>query len=240
MPQPRADPAIPAPLVVGGISNFAWVEPGVLARGQQPPLEPATFEQLHALGIRTVLSLRPDREPPPATNLRRWPEYHIEDEQALVEQCGLRFRHAPLEDFAAPSPAEMAAALTEVDAAVADAPAVYVHCRAGAGRAALVSGAWSISRGRSGDYAAAVYERFMQYVGTTIGITSDDRAAMYRRVGQPHVLWALRAIAAALGSPISMSAVSLLPPEPPPGSADWEQGYWDLLAPCRTRRADLP
>ena len=238
----RADPSVPAPLSVGGISNFCWMEPGVLARGQQPPLEAATFAALRELGIRTILSLRPDREPPPTVTVRRWPEYHVEDEQALVEQAGLRFRHAPLEDFAAPSPAEMAAALAEVDAGVADAPAVYVHCRAGAGRAALVAGAWSISRGRSGDYAAAVYERFMLYIGPTIELASAERPAMYRRVGQPHVLWALREIARALGSPITSTATSLLPPERPPGADGWEQGYWETLTPWRERRrngADL-
>src|SRR5687767_15822960 len=134
------------PRLYAGIRNFGWAVPGLLARGEQPPLEAATFEVLREAGIHTVISLRPDGELPPAVARRLWPEYHARDEQALVEAAGLRFRHVPLEDFAAPSPAELARALTAIDEAVAEAPGVYVHCRAGAGRASVVSGAWMVAK----------------------------------------------------------------------------------------------
>src|SRR5260370_1436517 len=112
-PPPLADP-----VVVGGIRNFGWVEPGLVARGEQPPLMPETFEALKQHGIRTVMSLRPDREPPPRINRRGWAEYAVEEEQRAVEASGLQFRHAPLTDFSAPPPDEIAAALAELDRAV--------------------------------------------------------------------------------------------------------------------------
>jgi len=217
------------PFPIAGIRNFGWVEPDILARGEQPPLVAETFAQLWDLGIRSVVSLRPDREPPPHLSRRAWAEYHVEDEQDLVEQAGLYFGHAPLPDFSAPAPDDVAAALTVVDAAVAAAAPVYVHCRAGAGRAALVTGAWIVSRGRSGDRAAALYERFMEFVFTAI--PTAEWPANLQRVGQPQLWWALREIVAALGSPVTYDPPHLLPPQRPPGAETWAQGYRDALRP---------
>ena len=42
----------------------------------------------------SLFALRPDREPPPPITRRVWTEYHVEDEQELVERAGLRFRHS--------------------------------------------------------------------------------------------------------------------------------------------------
>src|SRR6266567_6040365 len=92
------------PSTLGTIRNFAWVVPGVLARGEQPQLEPTIFAALREAGVTTVLSLRPDREPPSANASRPWPEYFVEQERALAEQAGMRFEQFPLEDFSAPPP----------------------------------------------------------------------------------------------------------------------------------------
>ena len=219
----------PAVIPVAGIQNFGWVEPRVLARGEQPVLDEATFAGLRELGTRTVLSLRPDGEQPSPNARRVWPEYHVQDEQAVVERAGLRFRHVPMCDFSAPAPFEIAAALTVVQAEAAETPAVYVHCRAGAGRTALVAGAWLVACGRSGDHAAAEYVRFMQHVATSLGKPLDELPAFLRRVGQPAVWWALREIVAALGSPVTHDPPFLLPPERPAHSDGWEQGYREAL-----------
>jgi protein tyrosine phosphatase (PTP) superfamily phosphohydrolase (DUF442 family) len=221
------------PFAIAGIANFGWVEPGVLARGHQPPLDLETFEALRELGIGAVLSLRPDREPPPRVNRRNWPEYRVANERRLVEQSGLRFHHVPMADFSAPAPREIAAALTLVEMAVAEAPALYVHCRAGAGRAALVTSAWSIANGRSGDHAAAVYERFMQHLVSGLPLSPAELPAMLRRVGQPYVWWALGEIASALGSPVSFTSSFLLPPERPPEADTWPDRYEGALQPWR-------
>jgi protein tyrosine phosphatase (PTP) superfamily phosphohydrolase (DUF442 family) len=221
------DKNLTVPVAIAGIQNFGWVEPGVLARGEQPALEDATFTALRELGIRTVLSLRPDGEQPSPKASRPWPEYHVQDEHTLVERAGLRFRHVPMFDFSAPSPEEMAAALTVVEAEAADAPAVYVHCRAGAGRTALVAGAWLVARGWSGDRAAAEYVRFLQHLASSTGMPLAEQPAYLRRVGQPAIWWALREIVAALGSPVTHDPPFLLPAERPPGAAD----YGDALRP---------
>lgn len=224
------------PVAIAGIRNFGWVEPGVLARGEQPALEEATFTALRELGIGTVLSLRPDGEQPSPKASRPWPEYHVRDERALVERAGLRFRHVPMHDFSAPSPAEMAAALTVVEAEAADAPAVYVHCRAGAGRTALVAGAWLVSRGWSGDRAADEYVRFMQHLASSTGMPLAEQPAFLRRVGQPAIWWALREIVAALGSPVSREPRYLLPPEEPAHA----ENYRDALRTWRAARKGRP
>jgi protein tyrosine phosphatase (PTP) superfamily phosphohydrolase (DUF442 family) len=226
------------PVALGGIQNFGWVEPGVLARGEQPRLdEDASFEALYAAGIRTILSLRPDNEPPPVpAGQRVWPIYHVEEERSICVRVGLHFRHAGLQDFSAPHPAELARTLAVLDVAIATAPAVFVHCRAGAGRTALVSGAWTIAHGWSGNDAAAAYAHFIHHAERRFGLDAEAVLATRRRVGQPRVWWALHRVAEALGSPIT-ATFDLLPPEQPPAAHDWPAGYWEVLRPWRERRA---
>lgn len=230
-----ADQHLPEPTEIAGIRNFAWVVPRLLARGEQPPLEAPTFETLREMGIRAVLSLRPDREPPTGRSASRWPEYVMEDERDLVEAAGMRFSHVPLEDFSAPSPDTIATALKVLDAEVARDPGVYVHCRAGAGRAAVVSGAWLIAHGGSGDRAAALYHAFMKHVWVSREMSKDERHAMLLRVGQPQIWWALHEIADALCSPI-VGSYDLLPPERPAAADEWPRTYHQALQPWRERR----
>jgi len=222
----------PAPL--GTIRNFAWVVPGQLARGEQPDLDASVFETLRKTGVTAVLSLRPNREAPSKNARRPWPEYHVEEEQRVAEEAGMRFAHFPLEDFSAPPPERIAGALMLIDELIDDGQAVYVHCRAGAGRAGLVSGAWAVTRGHTGDDAADSYFRFMLHIAEAFDHTDEAAwAAFARRVGQPHIWWALREIVAALGSPVSREQPGLLPPEKPPDADHWEDGYRRLLEPWR-------
>jgi protein-tyrosine phosphatase len=232
-----SDRPVPAPVELGGVRNFAWVEPELVARGEQPPLRAETFAQLRAAGIRTVLSLRPDGEPPPRVTYASWPEYHLAEERALAEEVGLRFVNVPLTDYVAPAPAELATALRALDDAVRTTPAVYVHCRAGAGRTALVSGAWSIAHGRPSNEVLRVFQFFMRYVAESRGLPRAEWAAMYRRVGQPQILWALQHIAAALGDPITVDAEDLLAPEPPPAADGWPAEYGERLRAWRPARS---
>jgi len=225
---------VESPSTLGTIRNFAWVIPNVLARGEQPALEAEVFGLLRDQGITAVLSLRPDREPPSANSRRPWPEYQVEQEQALAERAGMRFAHVPLEDFSAPPPERIANALRVIDELVADGCAVYVHCRAGAGRAGMVSGAWAVSRGLTGDASADNYVRVMQHISETFGYGDDEvRANFLRRVGQPSIWWAMREIVAALGSPVTREQPLLLPPEKPADADHWEDGYRQMLQPWR-------
>ena|SRR5579864_5282917 len=225
----------PIPTQLGSIRNFAWVEPGVLARGEQPALEAETFKALHEEGITAILSLRPDREPPSANSQRPWPEYIMEQEQGLAEGAGMRFRNVPITDFSAPSPEQVAEALKTIDALVEQNPGVYVHCRAGAGRAGLISGVWAVTRGQSGDTAADNYVRFMEHVGGAFGHNADPERwlAFLKRVGSPSIWWALREIVDALGSPITHPQPRLPEPERPQEADHWEQKYRELLKPWR-------
>jgi protein tyrosine phosphatase (PTP) superfamily phosphohydrolase (DUF442 family) len=220
---------------LGSIRNFAWVEPGVVARGEQPALESATFEALRGAGVTAILSLRPDGEMPSPNSLRPWPEYRVDAERALAEATGLRFRHVPIADFLAPPPECVASALHTIERLVTEGPGVYLHCRAGAGRAGLVSATWAVARGQSGDDAADSYVRFMDHIADSINLTDDKREAFARRVGQPQIWWALREIVDALGSPVTRAQPRLLPPERPPDAErqDWEAGYRAALAPWR-------
>jgi protein tyrosine phosphatase (PTP) superfamily phosphohydrolase (DUF442 family) len=223
------------PFAVAGIRNFGWVEPGVVARGEQPPLVESTFQGLYALGIRSVLSLRPDGEPPTSLNPAAWPEYHLEDERQHAQRAGLAVWHAPMADFSAPRADEIAAALAALDQAVASRPGVYVHCRAGAGRTAVVTGAWLVARGGTGDDAAALYQRFTAFHDAQVDIPPDQFPARVRRLGRPFVWWSLREIAAALGSPV-VGSYALPDPEQPPGAEAWPDAYRAALRPWRERR----
>jgi protein tyrosine phosphatase (PTP) superfamily phosphohydrolase (DUF442 family) len=229
----------PSPL--GSIRNFAWVEPGVVARGEQPALETDTFEALRDAGVTAVLSLRPDREPPSTSARRPWPEYRVEEEQAIAHATGLRFRNLPITDFSAPPPDLVASALTVIDELLAEQPGIYIHCRAGAGRAGLVSAAWAVSQGQSGDDAADSYVRFMAHIAQALNFTDEEWAPFARRVGQPQVWWALLQVTDALGSPVRRPQPRLLPPEPPDEAVadNWEAGYRSALQPWR-RNGHVP
>jgi protein tyrosine phosphatase (PTP) superfamily phosphohydrolase (DUF442 family) len=225
----------PQPTLVAGIRNFAWVVPQLLARGEQPPLTPSTFETLRELGVSAVLSLRPDHEPPTPRSAQLWPEYIVQHERELAEAAGLRFRHVPIEDFSPPSPRNVADSLRVLDEEVSLGPGVYVHCRAGAGRAGVISGAWLIAHGGTGDDAAALYSAFMHHIAERGNLSADEIHTMRLRVSQPAVWWTLHEIASALGSPI-VGEYDLLPPERPVQADTWPSTYWDALKEWRERR----
>jgi protein tyrosine phosphatase (PTP) superfamily phosphohydrolase (DUF442 family) len=223
------------PVQLGTIRNFAWVEPGVVARGEQPELNIATFKLLRESGISAVLSLRPDREPPSNNSVRPWPEYNLAEERSVAEAAGVRFRNLALTDFSAPPPEQVAQALHIIDDLIAERPGVYVHCRAGAGRAGLISAVWAVTRGHSGDEAADSYVRFMEHVGSAFGHDTDPSRwqTFLKRVGSPQIWWALREIVDALGSPVTREQPLLVGPERPTHADNWEQRYRELLQPWR-------
>src|SRR5262249_54706490 len=139
------------------------------------------------------------------------------------------------QDFSAPPPDGVARALQILDAEVAWAPGVYVHCRAGAGRAGVISGAWLIAHGGTGDRAAEIYERIMNQLPKVRQISPEYLPATRPRVGQPYVWWALCEVADALGSPVS-GAYDVLPAERPPEADTWPRTYREALWPWRERR----
>ncbi len=147
----------------------------------------------------------------------------------------MRFKNLPITDFSAPSPEQVAAALRIIDELVAEQPGVYIHCRAGAGRAGLISAVWAVTRGHTGDEAADSYVRFMEHIGTAFGHDQDPErwSAFLKRVGSPYIWWAMREIVDALGSPITRAQPRLVGPEKPAEADQWEDRYRELLRPWR-------
>ncbi len=224
-------PELPRLTDFAGVRNFGWTLEGILARGEQPPLAPATFDALKAAGIGAVLSLRDYREPP---------GYHIEDEWALVRRAGLAFAHVPCTDLAAPSPDALADALRQLDRLVDGGRAVLVHCLAGVGRTGTVTGAWMVSRGWPGDWAAAAYFAGMDHLAGQLEIPGGSRAQWLSAIGVPAQWWALRQIARSLGSPVTQPFGRYPAPEPPAGAHDWDVLYWRALMPWRNARPSQP
>jgi tyrosine-protein phosphatase SIW14 len=100
--------------------RFAQVGPR-LYRGGQP--DAAQLAELYARGVRTVISLRQERDV-------------VAGEAAAAERLGMRFLNFGFSGFADPDPALLR---TIVDAMRASGDgAVYVHCRAGRDRTSLV------------------------------------------------------------------------------------------------------
>jgi predicted protein tyrosine phosphatase len=91
----------------------------------------ARWADLHALGIRAVLSLQAEREdqfagPPPARALR-----------------------LPVEDFHPPTISQLHEAVAFIGACHNESLPVLVHCHAGVGRASLTASAYLMTRGLS-------------------------------------------------------------------------------------------
>jgi predicted protein tyrosine phosphatase len=92
---------------------------------------PAQWPALYILGIRAVLSLQAEREdqfagPPPERMLR-----------------------LPVEDFHAPTIAQLQDAVAFIHTAHADRLPVFIHCHAGVGRASLTTSAFLMTQGLS-------------------------------------------------------------------------------------------
>ena len=232
----------PAPMRLGTLRYFGWLVPGVLARGEQPLLDADDLPLLRRAGVTDVLSLREAADVAKPAAGRPLPAYRAEDEAARCRELGLAFHHLPCADYAAPAPREVATAVARLDALIDDGRAVFVHCAAGMGRTSVVTAAWLLARGWSGDQVAAAHERWLLALDEMLGPqTREQRLHHHRRVGRPGFWWALRAVAATLGSPIAgrfvthEEIVALGLQGPPPGAEDWERGYAEALAPWRGR-----
>lgn len=222
----------PEPAELGGIRNFGWVVPGQLARGEQPPLDAATFIALLGQGIGSVVSLRQDRERAVTLTGRLVPEYAVEEERTHCERFDLSFHHLACTDFQALEPDDVARALRTIDAEVESGRAVFVHCLAGAGRTSLISAAWLMSRGGRGNHAARMHARFLEELDARLNIPLAERDGYRQRVGRGHSWWGLLQIARALGDPVTVS-FDLPTPERPPYADSWEAWYARELLPWR-------
>ncbi len=199
-----------------GIPNFAWVEAGRVARGQQPALSVAAYRELQACGVTSVLSLRPASEYPENESLR----YAAEEERDLCTALGLRFLHVPCTDFQAPRPGSVIRALRLLDAEVARGNAVYVHCLAGVGRTGVVCGAWQMLRGESGTEALRQFAHFAHEAHGRRGL-QRTRDEFLQRIGAHEQAWVLLSIARALGVPAVLPDGGIAPRRPARAASHW-------------------
>lgn len=203
-----------------GIPNFAWVEAGCVARGQQPDLTLAAYGELQACGVTSVLSLRPSIEYPQNERL----SYAVEAERDVCAALGLRFLHVPCTDFQAPRPGSVIRALCMLDAEVGQGYAVYVHCLAGVGRTGVVCGAWQLLRGGSGTEAL---RQFAYFAHEAHGRRGPQRPLeeFYQRIGAHEQAWVLLSMARALGAPAALPPDGIAPRRPARVASHWRRRF---------------
>jgi protein-tyrosine phosphatase len=203
-----------------GIPNFAWVEAGRVARGQQPDLTIAAYRELQACGVTSVLSLRPSIEYPENERL----SYAVAAERDVCAALGLRFLHVPCTDFQAPRPGSVIRALRMLDAEVGQGNAVYVHCLAGVGRTGVVCGAWQLLRGGSGTEAL---RQFAYFAHEAHGRRGPQRPLeeFYQRIGAHQQAWVLLSMARALGAPAALPAEGIAPRRPQRAASHWRRRF---------------
>ncbi len=121
------------------LKNFSWVEEQRLA-GVAKPGAYATLDDdltaLYALGIRRIVSLTEDPVAPDR-----------------LAAHGIEALHIPIEDFTAPSQAQMLNYAAYVARAVDQGAPLATHCHAGQGRTGTMLAAWLVSTGRTGQDA---------------------------------------------------------------------------------------
>jgi atypical dual specificity phosphatase len=140
--------------------RFYWVIEDALAGCSRPGIRgndlDRDLQELRGHGIGALLTLT---ETPLAAG--------------ALERHALRGLHLPVDDFHAPTTAQMLDALAFIDAARADSVAVAVHCLAGQGRTGTVLAAYLI---RGGLPAARAIETVRAFCPGAIEVAPQTEA----------------------------------------------------------------
>jgi protein tyrosine phosphatase (PTP) superfamily phosphohydrolase (DUF442 family) len=134
-------PAIPDALE----GRAYWVQPGRLMAGAipgSPDLQhaEAKIRALASVGIRHIVNLMEPDERDRHGDLF-W------DYTDLCATMDITVARYPIRDVTAPSVDVVRAVLTDIDASIAAARPVYVHCWGGRGRTGVIVGCWLIEHG---------------------------------------------------------------------------------------------
>jgi len=114
-----------------------WLLPGRVL-GCARPRKDSAFVALRAQGITVLI------------NLHERPH-----EPARLARFGMTQVNVPLADFSAPTPEQLASAITAIDEATARGERVAVHCGGGLGRTGTILAAYLVHLGQTPDEAIA-------------------------------------------------------------------------------------
>lgn len=128
--------------------NSYWLIPGRILAGEHPGAAGATtlvarLSALREVGVSTFVDLSSAADPVPA--------YLPLDTLAFP---GQRLSH-PIADFGVPAIEAMARIEADVERALTDGRALYLHCRAGIGRTGTIAACLMVSAGASADQSLA-------------------------------------------------------------------------------------
>jgi protein-tyrosine phosphatase len=141
----------------GPIPSSYWVEPGRLAAGEYPGHAGDSLPRLEAAGVDFFIDLTQARE------------YGLRAYDARLE--GREYRRFAVPDFGVPPVERMREILDTIDAAIAAARVVYVHCYAGVGRTGTVVGCWLVRHGSTAPDAIATIAELRR------GVPTEHRAS---------------------------------------------------------------
>jgi hypothetical protein len=131
------------PSLFCGVHNFAWTEPGIVARAAQP--SPVSFACFWKNGFGSVVNLRQES-----------PGYN---EAAIVRMLGMSYLLLPIVDDTAASPVQVSAYMRFVADRQNSAP-VLTHDAAGRGRMGMMDGVYLLWKGWS---TADVFKRYTDF-----------------------------------------------------------------------------
>jgi len=112
-----------------GMSNFGWVEEGILARSRQPSLD--AFQCLRdTYGIRAVVNLRAENNA----------------EEDAVRALGMEYLYLPIVDDTAPTPEQVQQFLDFAAEMRTQGKPILAHCASGRGRVGTMAAMYRLSR----------------------------------------------------------------------------------------------
>lgn len=122
--------------------------------GSEERTRDADLDSLAEAGVELLVCLQEVHE-------LRWmaPPETLEERRSAVEARGMRFEHAPIEDYTAPDMESARRLVAKMCAALDEGRAVVVHCWAGLGRAGTAAACVLIARGSTARDALSLVRR---------------------------------------------------------------------------------